>query len=210
MTEQRAIPVTVLTGYLGAGKTTLLNRILTEQHGKRYAVVINEFGEVGVDNDLVVGHRRGSVRDEQRLHLLHRARRPDPHHRRADEAARNGSTASSSKPPAWPIRRRSRRPSSSTRTCAATPARCDRHRGGRQAPAGALEDSHEAAEQIAFADVVLLNKTDLVSPGELEQVRGRIRAINPSAGDHASDSHRSRRPSSRRKTSKARSVAADT
>ena len=49
------IPVTVLTGYLGAGKTTLLNRILTEEHGKRYAVIVNEFGEVGIDNDLVVG-----------------------------------------------------------------------------------------------------------------------------------------------------------
>ena len=47
-------PVTVLTGYLGAGKTTLLNRILTETHGKRYAVIVNEFGEVGIDNDLVV------------------------------------------------------------------------------------------------------------------------------------------------------------
>src|ERR1700757_5208034 len=45
-------PVTVLTGYLGAGKTTLLNRILTETHGKRYAVIVNEFGEVGIDNDL--------------------------------------------------------------------------------------------------------------------------------------------------------------
>src|ERR1700754_3853593 len=49
------IPVTVLTGFLGAGKTTLLNRILTEDHGHRYAVIVNEFGEVGIDNDLVVG-----------------------------------------------------------------------------------------------------------------------------------------------------------
>ena len=48
------IPVTVLTGYLGAGKTTLLNRILTEPHGRKYAVVVNEFGEIGIDNDLVV------------------------------------------------------------------------------------------------------------------------------------------------------------
>src|SRR5262245_31899523 len=48
-------PVTVLTGYLGAGKTTLLNRILSEPHGKKYAVIVNEFGEIGIDNDLVVG-----------------------------------------------------------------------------------------------------------------------------------------------------------
>ena len=54
-TASQKIPVTVLTGYLGAGKTTLLNRILTENHGKRYAVIVNEFGEIGIDNDLVVG-----------------------------------------------------------------------------------------------------------------------------------------------------------
>ncbi|MEA2773644.1 MAG: hypothetical protein QOD93_6606, partial [Acetobacteraceae bacterium] len=48
------IPVTVLTGYLGAGKTTLLNRLLSEEHGKRYAVIVNEFGEIGIDNELVV------------------------------------------------------------------------------------------------------------------------------------------------------------
>ena len=49
------IPVTVLTGYLGAGKTTLLNRILSEPHGRKFAVIVNEFGEIGIDNDLVVG-----------------------------------------------------------------------------------------------------------------------------------------------------------
>ena len=49
------IPVTVLTGYLGAGKTTLLNRILSEDHGHKFAVIVNEFGEIGIDNDLVVG-----------------------------------------------------------------------------------------------------------------------------------------------------------
>ena len=51
---QTQIPVTVLTGYLGAGKTTLLNRILSENHGRRYAVIVNEFGEIGIDNDLIV------------------------------------------------------------------------------------------------------------------------------------------------------------
>jgi G3E family GTPase len=52
--EAAAIPVTVLTGYLGAGKTTLLNRVLSEEHGRKYAVIVNEFGEIGIDNELVV------------------------------------------------------------------------------------------------------------------------------------------------------------
>ena len=54
MPEVAPIPVTVLTGYLGAGKTTLLNRVLSEEHGRRYAVIVNEFGEIGIDNELVV------------------------------------------------------------------------------------------------------------------------------------------------------------
>ena len=57
LTSQK-IPVTVLTGYLGAGKTTLLNRILSENHGKKYAVIVNEFGEIGIDNDLIIGAGR--------------------------------------------------------------------------------------------------------------------------------------------------------
>ena len=52
--DRPPIPVTILTGFLGAGKTTLLNKILTAHHGKKIAVIENEFGEIGIDQDLVI------------------------------------------------------------------------------------------------------------------------------------------------------------
>ena len=54
METQQRVPVTILTGFLGSGKTTLLNRILSEEHGKRIAVIENEYGEVGIDQALVL------------------------------------------------------------------------------------------------------------------------------------------------------------
>ena len=119
---QTQTPVTVLTGYLGAGKTTLLNRILSEDHGKRYAVIVNEFGEIGIDNDLVVGAdeevfemNNGCVCCTVRGDLIRVVSGPD-------EAQGQASTPSSSRPRAWPIPARWPRPSSSTRTSRPRPS----------------------------------------------------------------------------------------
>jgi hypothetical protein len=116
-TKRAPIPVTVLTGYLGSGKTTLLNRILSEPHGKRYAVIVNEFGEIGIDNDLIVESdeeiyemNNGCVCCTVRGDLV-----------RVVEGLMRGraaSTPSSSRRPGWPIPRPWRRPSSWMTTCA--------------------------------------------------------------------------------------------
>lgn len=113
-------PVTVLTGYLGAGKTTLLNRILSEQHGKKYAVIVNEFGEVGIDNDLIVDAdeevfemNNGCICCTVRGDLI---RIIEGLMRRKDRF-----DAILARPPVSPIPRPSPRPSSSTKTFARKP-----------------------------------------------------------------------------------------
>ncbi len=111
-TDQR-VPVTVITGFLGAGKTTLVNRILREEHGKRIAVIENEFGEVGIDDALVLDAEEEILRDEQRVYLLHRPRRPDPNPVGVDAPPRTDLTRSSSRQRVWPIPLRWLRPSSS-------------------------------------------------------------------------------------------------
>src|SRR6201986_2740759 len=177
-------PVTVLTGYLGAGKTTLLNRILSEDHGKRYAVIVNEFGEIGIDNDLVVGAdeevfemNNGCVCCTVRGDLIRVVQGLTKRKGRFDGIILETTGLADPGPVAQTffvdedVKAKTRLDSVTTVVEA-------KHIELR------LADSREAPEKIAFADQIVLNKTDLVSEAELQAVEARIRRINPLAPIH--------------------------
>jgi G3E family GTPase len=175
------IPVTVLTGYLGAGKTTLLNRILTENHGRKFAVVINEFGELGVDNDLVVDAdeevfemNNGCICCTVRGDLIRIIGGLMRRKGRFDGIIVETTGLADPAPVAQTffvdedVKR-------ATRLDAIVTVVDAKHLPAR------LKDSSEAQEQIAFADILVLNKMDLVSEAEAAEVERLIRGINPYA-----------------------------
>src|SRR5262245_35919845 len=183
MTKKEPIPVTVLTGFLGAGKTTLLNHLLSQKHGYKCAIIINEFGAISIDNQLVVGVdeevlelNNGCLCCRVRGDLIKSLQGLIQKQKRFDYILIETTGLADPGPVVHTFKN----------TELADRFRLDgivtvvdaRHLEKE------LHDGPEASSQIAFADVILLNKTDLVSPAELHRVEQRIRHINSLAQIH--------------------------
>ncbi len=184
MSSTSAIPVTVLTGFLGSGKTTLLNRILTEQHGKKIAVIENEFGEVGVDNQLVIQSEEElfemnngciccTVRGDLIRILGRLLKRKDKL-----DAILIETTGMANPAPVAQTFFTDDEMRTAFRLDAIVTVVDSKHILQH------LDSEDEAQKQVAFADVILLNKTDLVMPSELDALEQRLRRMNAAAKIH--------------------------
>jgi G3E family GTPase len=170
--------VIILTGFLGAGKTTLLNRILTANHGRRIAVVVNEFGEVGIDHDLliasdqeVVQMNNGCICCTVRGDLLRSFFDLSEHRAKFDTVVIETTGLAEPGPVAQTLYADERIRSEFALDGVVTVVDA-KHISGQ------LEESAEACEQIAFADLIVLNKTDLVAAEDLDGIEQQVRRLN--------------------------------
>ena len=178
MTDVPRIPVTVLTGFLGSGKTTLLNRILTENHGQRIAVIENEFGEIGVDQELVINAEEeifemnnGCICCTVRGDLIRILGNLMARRDRFDRIVLETTGLANPGPVAQTFFVDDAMRDKFVLDGIVTMV--DARHFDQQ-----IVNSDETTTQVAFADVIVLNKADLVSPGELDALEQRVRGMN--------------------------------
>jgi G3E family GTPase len=172
------IPVTILTGFLGSGKTTLLNRILTEQHGKKLAVIENEFGEIGIDHELVINAdeelfsmNNGCICCTVRGDLI-RVLSKLMRRREKLDGILIETTGLADPGPVIQTFFVDDELKEKLYVDAVVTIVDSKH------VVQHLDKDRECREQIAFADVILLNKTDLVQPAELDELEGKLKSMN--------------------------------
>ncbi len=178
----RRIPATVVTGFLGSGKTTLINRILREQHGRKLAIIVNKFGEVSIDGQLVIHDDQAQLVEFNNgcLCCTVRGDLVETLGRLQERAGTLDGILIETTGLADPA------PVASTFFAA------DEVKAGIRLDAFVtvvdavnlernLAQSNEAVEQVAFSDIVLINKMDLVSSGQMDAIERRVRSLNPLA-----------------------------
>ena len=185
MQERDMIPVTILTGFLGSGKTTLLNRILKEDHGHRIAVIENEFGEIGVDNEIIetgaeqiVEMNNGciccTVRGDLIRILGSLKEKRDQGALKFDRVVIETTGMADPGPVAQTFFTDEEIGNYYLLDSILTVV------DAKHAPKQ-LDEFHEAQEQVGFADRILMSKTDLVSESEVEDLSKRLKRRNPRA-----------------------------
>jgi G3E family GTPase len=177
--------VTILTGFLGAGKTTLLNRMLTEEHGQRIAVIENEFGEEGIDNDLliqsdeqIVEMNNGCICCTVRGDLVRILGELSEKREQGQIDFERVIIETTGLADPAPVAQTFfvEQEIGEYYLLDAIITVVDAKHAPKQ-----LEENHEAEEQVGFADRILLSKTDLITPAEITALESRLRAINARA-----------------------------
>lgn len=181
----RRVPATVVTGFLGSGKTTLINRILTEQHGRKIAVIVNEFGETSIDGQLVVHDEQAQLVEFNNGCLCCTVRGDliETLGKLQERAGTLDGILIETTGLADPA------PVAST-FFVADDVKANIRLDAFVTLVDAvnleinLAQSNEAVEQVAFSDIVLINKADLVTPAEMQAIEARVRRLNPLAVIH--------------------------